>query len=317
MKLPKRIADVLLKKENYIDQQRSKMESSVIRMQSKLLNDIVSEVIPELDVKDGLLIESPKNYRLISVLDKVYSDFQNNSTQVMTNQIAGATKEIAKLSVNYFTVMHSQSLPARFEKIVEGTNKLINLRLGLDGGKLVRGGSLQSFFDSNTVGTELKQMTSKAVSSGMAIKDYTKALGDLLNGVPKEVTKDGVTTTVQTGSLERQYQRYAYDLYQQYDAAYDRNLSDEFDYKYFVYSGGLVKDSRAFCVEHNGNVYSKDEAAEWENWTDPKTGETPSYLGYPGYDPLIDRGGYNCRHKIAYISDELAYDLRPDLKNAK
>jgi hypothetical protein len=40
----------------------------------------------------------------------------------------------------------------------------------------------------------------------------------------------------------------------------------------------------------------------------------PSYLGYAGYQPLIDFGGYRCRHGIGWISDELAQDLRPDLK---
>jgi hypothetical protein len=42
--------------------------------------------------------------------------------------------------------------------------------------------------------------------------------------------------------------------------------------------------------------------------------EVPSYMNYPGYDPLVDRGGYNCRHQLGYISEELAYKLRPELK---
>jgi len=37
-------------------------------------------------------------------------------------------------------------------------------------------------------------------------------------------------------------------------------------------------------------------------------------MAYPGYDPLVDRGGYNCRHQLSFISDELAFKLRPDLK---
>ena len=64
--------------------------------------------------------------------------------------------------------------------VVAKTDKLINLKLGLDGGKLARGGFLESFFNSNTIGTDLKQMTSKAITSNMGMKEYTKMLRELI-----------------------------------------------------------------------------------------------------------------------------------------
>lgn len=301
MKLPKRIADILKKKEEFIDAQRSKMEASVIKQQSKLFSDIIASLIPELDIKDGQIQESVKNYRLISVLDKTYKDFQVSSATIFMGDIVKTTTKIADLSKDYFVTMGN--VPERFDKIIETTNKLINLRLGLDGGKLVRGGFLQSFFDSNTIGTELKQMTSKAVTSNIDLKDYVQMLEDKITG-----------TKEYTGGLERQFQRYGYDLYSHYDAAYNKTLGNEFGYTYFVYQGGLVKDSREFCVEHNNKVYSVDEAQLWSTWRSPTTGEIPSYLGYPGYDPLIDIGGYNCRHFLGWLNDELAFGMRPELK---
>lgn len=303
MKIPRRIKDVLDRKQTFIDDQRAAMESSVVRLQQKLLNKIVAEIIPELDVKDGLIIDTPKNLRLISELDKVYSDFQKVTQETILPQITKGTSEVSKLSKSYFEVMLGENLPKVFNKVVGNTNIITNLRLGLDGGELVRGGYLQSFFDSNTIGTELKQMTSKAVTSGMDKKEFITMLSDKITG-----------TDEYTGGLERQFQRFAYDIYQQYDATYSQSLAKELDMQYFIYQGGLVKDSRAFCVEHNNKVYSTEEAQEWSTWKDPTTGQTPSYLGYPGYDPLTDRGGYNCRHSLGYISDELAFELRPDLK---
>jgi hypothetical protein len=302
MKLPKRIKELLDKKAAFLDEQRTKLESSVVRQQSKLFNNIISELIPELDVKDGLIQETVKNYRLISILDKTYKDFQDSSSRVFLGQIVTTTGKIATLSQTYYTVMLSE-LPSRFDNIVANTDKLINLRLGLDGGELVRGGFLQSFFDSNTIGTELKQMTSKAVTSHTNMKDYINMLGNKING-----------TDETTGGLERQFQRFGYDLYQQYDRAYNESLGTEFGFKYFIYQGGLVKDSREFCVEHNNNVYSIDEAKEWVNWKSPTTGERPSYMNYAGYNPMIDFGGYNCRHFAGFLSDEIAFDMRPDLK---
>jgi hypothetical protein len=316
MKLPKRIADILQRKQDFIDSQRSKLESSVVRLQSQLFSDIISELIPNLDIENGQIKDSAKNYRLLSILDKTYKDFQAISNQLILNQIVNVTSKIGELNTKHFSVMLSGDLPARFDKIVKNTNKLINLKIGLDGDKLTKGGFLESFFNSNIIGTELKQFTSKAVTSNMDMKEYTKSLRDMIVG-----------TDETAGGLERQFQRYAYDLYQQYDAAYNQSLGNEFGFTYFIYQGGLVRDSRDFCVAHNNKVWSIEEAKQWSQWT-PAKGEyppgyeikakdmnsVPSYMDYPGYDPLIDRGGYNCRHSLGWISDDIAFSMRPDLK---
>jgi hypothetical protein len=315
MKLPNRLSDILKRKQEFINSQRTKLENNVVKLQSKLFNNIIAELIPELDVKDGLIQDTPKNYRLLSILDKTYKDFQYSSSQFVLNQIVNTTSKIASLTTDYFAVVLVGDLPAKFDKIIESTNKLINLKIGLDGGKMTRGGFLQSFFDSNTIGTDLKQMTSKAVTSNMDMKDYVRNLKDMITG-----------TDEYTGGLERQFQRYGYDIYQQYDAAYNMTLGNEFGFNYFIYQGGLINDSRDFCAAHNNKVYSLEETLGWATWT-PSQGEypsgyaikakdiysVPSYLGYPGYDPGIDRGGYNCRHSFGWINDDLAKKMRPDL----
>jgi hypothetical protein len=303
MRLPRRIADILKRKQEFIDGQRSKMESSVVRLQSELFNNIIAEIVPELDIKDGIIQDTAKNYRLISKLDKTYKAFQVSASGLILNQVVFTTAKIADLSKTYFEIILSGNLPERFDLIVEKANKLINLKIGLDGGKFLRGGFLQSVFESNTIGVELKQMTSKAVTSNMDMKDYVKLLKEKVTG-----SKD------YTGSLERQFQRYGYDLYQQYDRAYNLSLGNEFGFTYFIYQGGLIKDSREFCVEHNNKVYSIEEAQTWCDWVSPTTGESPTYMCYPGYDPMIDMGGYNCRHAAGWIDDELAFKMRPELK---
>ena len=298
MKLPKRIAEILNRKQEFIDSQRDRLENTVIRQQAKLFSEVVNEMIPGLDVKNGIIQESVNNYQKLSALDGAYKNFTKMSNTVFLNQMAITTGKIAALNEAYFKIVLSE-IPNIFPKIIQKTDRLMNLRIGLDGGKLVRGGYLESFFNSNTIGTELKNFTSKAVTSQMDMKDY-------INGMRKMITG----TEDKTGLLERQFQRYAYDLYQQYDAAYNQELGTELGFNYFIYQGGLIKDSREFCREHNNKVYSIEETEGWATWKSPTTGETPSYLGYPGYDPLIDRGGYNCRHSLGWISDELAEAMR-------
>ena len=80
--------------------------------------------------------------------------------------------------------------------------------------------------------------------------------------------------------------------------------------KFFIYNGGLIKSSRAFCIVRNGKVFANMEAEEWEN--DPTLTAIPSKENYTWY---IERGGYNCRHSIDFIAEDIALVLRPDLKN--
>jgi hypothetical protein len=228
--------------------------------------------------------------------------------------ISLGVSKLSAINTNYFETLLTGDLPVKFAKMVEKTKSLTELRLGLVDGKMVRGGNIANILESSTNMASIKQMMLRAITSNMNMSDFTKSLKVELLGEKGE-----------TGKLERQFNRYAYDVYQQYDASYNKSLADEFDLKYFVYQGGLVEDSRDFCREHNDHVYTTEEAqTEWPTWTPAKSVNIdtfkqkdiyahPGYMDYEGYDPLVDRGGYNCRHILSYISKGLAIKLRPEL----
>jgi hypothetical protein len=73
--------------------------------------------------------------------------------------------------------------------------------------------------------------------------------------------------------------------------------------KYAVYSGTLEEDSRPFCVARVNKVYSLGEIQSWRNL---------KFQGKPkiGYEPVYDCGGFNCRHHLSWISDEIAEKLK-------
>jgi len=318
MRTPKRISDILNHKQAFIDQNRDKLEKSVIKAQEKLLNTLLSEIIPELDVENGIIKDSTKNYRLLSGLDKVYKDFTVVSNSLLIPQIAKTIAGINEIGRDYFKIVLSDSMISRFDKVLESTINKMTLRIGLKDGKSISGGFLDSVIKDNSALTTVKNYVSKSVTGQIDSKEFIKGLSKMVTGDEKP------------GLLERQYQRYAYDIYQQYDRAYNTSLAAEFDMKYFLYQGGLIEDSRDFCVSHNNKVWSVDEAADWDRWM-PWMGEyppnyeikqkdhyqVPTYLGYAGYQPMIDFGGYNCRHGIGFIDDALAFELRPSLKGSE
>jgi hypothetical protein len=313
MKLPHRIDDIIKQKEIFLDELRTKLEKSVLKLQSNLFEQAVAEIIPRLDVKNGVLQDTANNYRLISELDKLYNSFNVLVAGTLLPQIVKGTDALSVMNNGYFKSI-LEELPGRFDKITASAKKITDLRLGLRGGKMVRGGFLMSMLKSDP--TEFKQFMSKAITSQVPTKDFINGIKTMLVGNEDKI-----------GSMQRQFQRFAYDVYSQYDAAYNKSMADEFGMKYFIYNGNLIKDSRDFCAAHYNKVWSIDETKDWSTWT-PAEGEypagyvikakdiysVPSYIGFPGYDPLIDIGGYNCRHMINYISDGLAKKWRPDLE---
>lgn len=58
-------------------------------------------------------------------------------------------------------------------------------------------------------------------------------------------------------------------------------------YTRFRYAGGVVRNSRDFCITHVGKIYTMGEIQRI--WRGRWAGKRPG-------DPMVVRGGYNCRH---------------------
>ena len=314
MNLPRRIDDILTKKQALIDRYRDRLNNSVIRLQSDLFEKTIAELIPQLDVKDGVIQDTANNYKVIAQVDKLYDDFNKSVISDIFPEIVKGTEQIAALNNNIFSLVMARDLPPNFENVLTGTKKLMDARLGIDyslskGPRIVRGSYLYSIL-KDTGATEFKQLMLKGVTAQIPEKEFIRAIKENIVGGEEKY-----------GSLTRKLRMYTYDLYQQYDAAYNVKLANEFGFTWFVYQGGLVVDSRDFCREHNNHVYNIDETESWKTWT-PRDAvnitdfkqkdldKVPSYIDYPGYDPLIDRGGYNCRHQLGFIPDDLAKKMR-------
>jgi hypothetical protein len=106
---------------------------------------------------------------------------------------------------------------------------------------------------------------------------------------------------------ERYYSRWTSDIYSQYQRLGANEVRKDIGLRFAIYQGGLIESSRPFCEKRNGEVFHEDEVKSWVNLEFEGKPET-------GYNPITDLGGYNCRHRLDWISDELAFRLRPELK---
>jgi len=138
-------------------------------------------------------------------------------------------------------------------------------------------------------------LAARAVSSNMGLKELRKETADLIKGTPQRagiVRKHYIDTGV-------------YDLLSVQDNVVNKVYADQLGLNHFVYSGGEMKTTRDFCKARDGKVYTEEEVLSWQSrdWQ----GKNPNLSIFDAV------GGYNCRHVLAPISQELAEALRPEL----
>jgi hypothetical protein len=99
-----------------------------------------------------------------------------------------------------------------------------------------------------------------------------------------------------TGSNLRRYAtQMAQDSLMQFDASINTAIGKQSGATKWKYYGDVIRDSRPFCREHAGQVFTDDEIES--TWAG-------SWQGKSSGDPFIVRGGYNCRHHWRPVFDE-------------
>ena len=152
---------------------------------------------------------------------------------------------------------------------------------------------------------------------------YRKARLRILNGVLTNQKRTDVISSindliVKDKTLQKHYHTSIQDIYSQFDRDLHEKIAVGTGYKYAIYQGGLISTSRKFCKVRNRKVFTIEEIRKFGTSADKFGGYSGGNGKFVGknknYNPLRDAGGHNCRHFYSYISEKLAYRLRPSLK---
>ena len=291
-----RINALWRRKENFINTKLSGMEKSVNGLADTLLSQLITDYLGKFDTKDGVLLSNTHNMSLVTQLEKQFEKF---------------SKKAAALNLQYGKDMlktgtFSKDYYAAFPDVAEETLKsltsnlgYIDKMIGISGDKIISGSFLDTLSTMPEVQNRLKNFVLSNVAGNNSYASYLKGMGEMIKG-----------TAGSEGILQRYYRQYAYDTFNNVDAAINKHYAQGVGFKYFIYHGSVIDTTRAFCRKRAGKVFSIVETKTWSG--------DPDLIGKAaGYVPLIERGRYNCRHSIKYISDVLAFQLRPGLKKKK
>jgi len=146
--------------------------------------------------------------------------------------------------------------------------------------------STLQFLDDDAIGQAVFEPLQKNlitnVYSGGKYSEMVKSMKEYILGA------DGVDP-----KLTSYVKRYARDSIAIFDNTYTQLVAQDVDIELWEYSGGTLKDTREFCLERHGNVYTTEEIESWAN------------KDWQGKNPATDaatifayRGGYNCIHSF-------------------
>lgn len=270
-------------------------------VQKSIYTELLDKIISALDRdENGIIKNSLKNYTITNKLNVILKD--NKLTDLRTYYI-NSIDNIALSNNKQFSVYYKTKT-----EIDKAISERVYRGLGISKNKVVAGGYLDTSITLEPLKRELNLEFYKALNGKQSVADLKNNINTLVKG-----------SKGKKGVLESHLDTYATDSLNSVDSSISEMYSEDLGMDSFRYFGGLKNNTRDFCKHRNAKIITKLEASKWGTPKDNLGGYTNKSLGLfhgknKSYNPLVDRGGYNCRHKLNYISNDLAVLIREDLE---
>jgi hypothetical protein len=289
-------------KQEFIRQRQAFMRKHISAAEKKLYDQIYRKVISNLELDGGSINSTGKNLNLASDIDAIYKDFNKKEYTNILKQFSADLAKIASLNGDYFRVVAEDTTPKRFDSVKKEVKDFMSKRVGLNSkDEIVKGGYLDRLISDESLKNSIKDKILKGITNKKPVTDLVKTLEKTIVGNPNV-----------DGGLVRHFNQHMHDTYNQFDRTTSMKFAERLDLQFFIYQGGKIKTSRPFCVKRDGKCFTTQEAEQWKSLIGSDNGPMADKNDY---NPLVDCGGFNCRHSIDYISDSLAKRYRPDMFN--
>jgi len=288
--------DIFSDKLDYLDSRELQLKKSVSLAERWIYNKMITDLIPTLKTENGAIKNTAQNVNILTTgLNRLFGEFNKTINRNLVNQVLTDFTGISAINNEFFTLISDKSATG-FKNITSTVETLMQRSLGFNANGSIAPDSFLSALTSNAeINKQIRELALKNIQGGNSIKNFTAELSNAI-----KTDKNGL------GVMNRYYRTTVNDRYSQYERAESKSYADLLELQAFIYSGGKVQETRKFCCQRNRKVFTRDEAKQWSKLKfDGKN---------KGYVPLVDLGGYNCRHSTQWISNSQALRKRPDLK---
>jgi hypothetical protein len=264
--------------------------------------------------------------KIKSILDQNYLPFADQVVREGFNKQAKRIERAFKRIGN---------IPVEFQELTKGDLALVqNLK--------------QQYFTqfkdvSNRFTRELSEKVYQNTLVGNTFADLEKELRQSINGIYamsddreaqklidfvndnkfKASKKDQVNKAIQTlqskfatdragENMKRYAGQILNDSLRDFDATLNFNKANDAGLTYVKYYGDVIPTTREICRNMINGVYNKRESGLFTVDEVKQIWASRSWSGKKSGDPLVVRGGYNCRHQWSYVNPDW-YDSKGEL----
>lgn len=264
--------------EQIISSAEESLYGTLSKVQRRAYGSTLS-ILKELDVDDsGYIKVSEKNRALIQRAAEKYNEsLSSKEYKSGINAYAESVNQISAVNAAYFKAISDTFKP-------------------------------NSAFIKSIRNEALKQVESLALNEGLVVnvkRPLLKILNNNINGGGSfagflEQVRAYTIGNDSDGKLLRYARTWTSDVLFTYARAYQQASSNDLGLEWYLYSGGVIKKSRAFCRERFEQYWHKLEIESWaeQDWSGRHPETTTSSI----FQLL---GGYNCRHSLIPVSEFL------------
>lgn len=262
---------------------QAKVRAAQARLYSRLF-----EWSQGLEAQNGIITFSQTNFNRINQITAINEGVVKKEGANLARWIGNNAIKLLNVNRKYF----QSFVKYDFQSVDARAREKTLFRLGYDASKkqIVKGGYLWEVANTMNISQTIGEKVNNAMAARIGLKEFRQQLkADFVN--PQGL-----------GMLERHFYTKTFDVFQQQDRAITKDYADELSLDYFIYSGTEMSRTRAFCEERVGKIFTREEVESWRNqvWEGKNK----------NYDPFLDCGGYNCRHKLDAIDAATAEFIR-------
>ena len=328
------MADIIQKSTEYRIKQIELAEANYYKELTKALGRIEKEVTAlagrDLPTQDGKLIELQSAIairpKIKAIIEKEYLPFADRVVREGFNKQAKRIEKAFKRIGN---------IPVAFQELTKGDLALVqNLK--------------QQYFTqfkdvSNTFTRRLSEKVYQNTLVGSSLSDLDKELRQTINGIYassddleanklvefiddnkfKKSMQSQVDKAVQTLQTKfardragENMKRYAgqilNDSLRDFDATLNFNKANDAGLTFVKYYGDVIPTTRQICRSLRNGVYNKRPNGLFTIDEVKNLWSSRSWSGKKAGNPLVVRGGYNCRHQWSYVNPDW-YDSSGEL----
>ena len=276
-----------------IGQRQLALDRALTKSEKELFELLRADLFGLLQFEGKKLANSRENLLLLARIDLIFEQWQRTfQTRVLRDYVTSLIA-VSQLTGEMYRGMAAEQL---FEAI-RADSGILRAAIGIDqNGNVLPGSLLYDISQASQVRQDVKNVVLNAIRQEQTLSVFTATLRTFV-----------VSTPAAAGRLKRYWRTYAYDVFNQAAEIKNEQFRRGLELEWFIYVGDVIKDSRDFCRKKAGKVFAVVEAdKEW-----PKD---PDLIGKKSgipYTPRIDRGRWNCRHRIRYITEETARQIDP------